>query len=344
MRFDVFIAGTGAYLPKEESVETAISQGRYDSRTAERTRQLGATVAEPGERAVDFAVTAARQALLDSGHQSDDVALLLHAVTLDSGILGWNPASYIQRELGLGERCFVSEIRNGCVGGLTAVDFAASHLFARPDLPAAVITAADCYPATLINRWQPGVPIVAGDGGGALVLSRTDGFARILSLASHTDPQLEGANRGDERFDLLQARYPINFGQRANEFLQSTMSEEELWTRTRAGMRAVVDQANADAGLKMSEIDYVVYTFSSYDLMLRACLDPLRLAVEQTTWDFGRRIGHIGAPDVFVGYDHLARSGRLTVGSRALLLCAGTGFVWTAAVIETLRQPSFSLT
>jgi 3-oxoacyl-[acyl-carrier-protein] synthase-3 len=345
MRWDthpLYVAATGTCLPGEISVAEALDSGRYTQAEAARSGQLAATALQDGRGAPDLAVAAARQALARSGYAPEDTAVLLYAVLFHAGLDMWNSAAYVQRELGLtGPRTFISEVRNGC-NGMGSVDLAARYLLAEDDQRVAVITAADCFPDPFVERWNtPG--LVLGDGGSAIVITKepTRAFARIRSTCSVTDPALEGLHRADSRFGPGQ--FPIDLGRRAKTFLGSLAPDvsQELMARREQGLVGVVDEALADAGAKMTDIAHVLYSFISRRQLARELLDPLGIEIERTTWEYGRRTGHMGNCDVFAGLNHLAESGQLETGQKLLLIGAGGGYVWTTAVLEVMHCPSW---
>jgi 3-oxoacyl-[acyl-carrier-protein] synthase III len=332
---NVYIAGVGVSLAAEVSVESAISAGRYSRAEAERTGYLAVTEATPDQRAPDFAVGAARNAIQQAGLHRDDIGILLHAVVLHSGIDIFNAASYIQKRVAT-SRCFVSEVRAASNGGLTSLVLASSYLVAHAECHAGLITASDCWSGPGIDRWQSAAWLW-GDGGSALVLRRDWGLARLVSTATTTDPEMEGWVRGDEEFGPFRhnALHPIDLRQRSAEF-ERRMPRDEVFRRIDAGLLGAVRQATAEAGSTLAEMSSVAIDFCGQRQMEHEYLRPLGMTIDQTTWSFGRRIGHMGAGDQFAGLHYLLESGRLCAGDRALILGTGVGFVWTAAVVEVL--------
>jgi 3-oxoacyl-[acyl-carrier-protein] synthase-3 len=340
----LYVAATGACRPAEVSAAEATGSGRYPPAEAQRSGQLAATVTRDGRGAPDLAVAAARQALRRSGYAPADATVLLHAVLFHAGLDVWNCAAYIQRELGMTDPgTFVSEVRNGC-NGMGSVELAARYLLAEDDERVAVITAADCFPEPLIDRWNSTPGMVFGDGGAAVIVTkeRSRAFARILSICSASDPALEALHRGDLRFGPGQ--FPIELRRRAKAFLDgmSRAEAEEVLARREKGLVGVVEAALADAGVKMADVEHVVYSFISRYNLGKELLDPLGIEIERTTWHFGSRTGHMGNCDVFAGLNYLAESGQLAAGQKVLLVGAGGGLVWTTAVLEVLNHPAWA--
>ncbi len=335
----VYVAGTGADFPRKKPVEEAIDEGLYDPKEAATSQQLSVTVADADNRAADFAVRAARQALQRSGYEPADIGMIGHAIVLDAGIPVWNSASYVQRGIGASRCDVVTELRSACAGGVVGLILASSYLETQQDHAAALVTTADCWPPDAIDRWRTVSGAVFGDGGTALLLSRDGGFARVVSTSTATDPELEALGRGNQSFGF-RGQYPIDLDRRAREFM-TTMPSATVWQRRDTAVRTAVDAATSEAGVKLSDIDFVVYSFTGRRVLNRECLKPLGLSIDRTLWNFGRTIGHLGAGDTLAGLNHLVESGRLHPGTRTLLIGLGSGMIWSVAVIETLAEPRF---
>ncbi|MGB6053531.1 MAG: 3-oxoacyl-ACP synthase, partial [Rhodococcus sp. (in: high G+C Gram-positive bacteria)] len=82
---NLYIEGFGSYLP-ESRVQAAamVAAGRFESVEHQKTGQTSVAVSNPdlGETAPDMAVLAGRAALQDSGINTDEIDLLVHAVVL----------------------------------------------------------------------------------------------------------------------------------------------------------------------------------------------------------------------------------------------------------------------
>jgi 3-oxoacyl-[acyl-carrier-protein] synthase III len=340
---DMYVAGTGASFPDRVSVESAIADGRCDPEEARQAEYLEIAVAADDQGAPDFAVAAARQALDRSGFAAHDVGNLLHAVVLHSGLDGWNSASYVQRQV-LAAGCVVGEMRGGCGGAFVGLELACGFLHAHPEIPAAMVTAADCWPQPVVDRWRSGGGVIFGDGGAAVVVSRRGGFARLLSLTTHTDPSLEQLHRGDA--SLLpfspQARSGSNSDlfRRVVEFFRSVMPVDEFLQRRSNLARAAIEQAVEEAGVSLAEVEHLVLPFDGAMTSRRDYIEPFHLKVERTTWEFDRRTGHFGAGDPLASLNHLVESRRLRANDRVLLVSEGAGWTLTAAVIEVIEEPT----
>lgn len=345
----LFLAGIGTYLPPATKVEQAVADGRFDSEDAEDT-QLE-SICEAGDEAPpEMAVVAARSALRRSGHQADDIALLVHASVYFQGLELYPTPSYIHREV-LGEHSALAfEVKNASNGCMTALDVAARWLSADDDATAALVTTADKVSLPALDRWNSDIGIVPGDGATALVLSRRSGFAQLLSTATVSDATLERLHRGDAPFtphpDPTQ---PLDLRLRKLQYL-GDVELDEFTRRFRTGLHACVERALADAGIALSEVARFVVPHFGRIVLQREVLAALDVDLDRTTWSFGRTVGHLGAGDQIAGLGYLvAESASLAgsagsaiqVGDYCLLLGVGAGFTWTCAVVRITEVPAW---
>jgi 3-oxoacyl-[acyl-carrier-protein] synthase-3 len=337
---DLFVAGTGSWLPPAVDVAEAVADGRYDPADRAANEYLSITVAGD-EAPPDMAVRAGRRALARSGIPPADVALLLHASLWYQGIDFWPAASYIHREvLGDVHQAPAMDIHQMSNGSLAALELAASYLAADPGRRAALVTSADRLAGPGFDRWRSDLRgIVYGDGAAALVLAR-EGFARLRSVVTVTDSTLEGMYRGDQRFGTApgHAGQPVDNRARRTQFA-ATADTEALGRRILSGVTDAIDRSLADAELKLADIAWAVFPNLGADTLRRAYLQPLGLDLAATAWEWGRHTGHVGAADQIIGLANLADSGRAAPGDRVLLVGIGAGFSWTCAVAEFTGRP-----
>jgi 3-oxoacyl-[acyl-carrier-protein] synthase-3 len=225
-------------------------------------------------------------------------------------------------------------------GSLAAVELAAAYLAADPSRPAALVTVADRLAGPGFDRWRSDLhSIVYGDGAAALVLARS-GFARLLSVATISDSSLEPMYRGDQPFGPVwgHAGRPLDNRARRQAFLAQT-TVADVARRTREGLTEVVDRALAEAGITRAEITWAVFPNIGLAALKSAYLRVLGLDVAATTWEFGRRTGHVGAADQLIGLSWLTECGRARPGDLVMLVGIGAGFTWTCAVAEFTEIP-----
>ncbi|MCU1470890.1 MAG: hypothetical protein JWQ39_2039 [Glaciihabitans sp.] len=334
---DIYVAGVGMYLPQAMPAAEAVERGLVDERTAQRTGMKSVCVST--ESGPEMAVRAARQALGQAGAGPDDIDLVLHACTYFQGHDLWAPASYVQRE-SVGNACMSLVVDQLSNGGMAAMELAVAYLEADATRRGALLTTGDRFCLPGMDRWRTDPGTVLGDGGTALVLSRSGGFARVTSMVTVSDPSLEKMGRGVDAFAAapLQARAPITLDDHRARLI-SELGMSELIDRLLTGQRAALDQALDDANIKANDIDWFVVPHLGHPKMAFQFFTPLEIDPALSTWPFGSGVGHLGAGDQFAGLAHLVRSGVLAPGQSVVLVSAGGGFAWTVAVLEILTAP-----
>ncbi|MFC3997677.1 ketoacyl-ACP synthase III family protein [Nocardiopsis sediminis] len=339
MRFgNLYIAGTGRHLPPPQAVADAVRAGLCERRAVWRTG-IESVCVSAGESGPEMAVHAARRALRQSGGDPAGVALLLHAGTYFQGHDMWAPASYVQRAA-LGNDCPAIEVRQMSNGGLAALELAAAYTLADPARERALITTGDRFARPGFDRWASDPGTVYADGGTALVLSSRSGFARLRSLVTVSDPALEAMQRGTDPFSCapLTARTPIDVEVQRRAYVAQAGLDTVL-DRIDAGQAEALKRALDDAGADLGDIDRFVLPNLGRARMTAHFYGKFDIDPDRTTWDWGRRIGHLGAGDQIAGLGHLADSGHLLPGHLCLLAGVGAGFTWSVAVVEMLSPP-----
>ena len=335
---DVYLSAIGCYLPETISAAEAVASGSYDADWAAEDG-IEAVAVEDELSAPEMAVRAGRQALSRSGLEAADISLLLHATVFRQGPEGWPSPSYVERFV-VGNAAPALEIRQGCNGALAGLDFARSHL-QIPGRTAVMITCADRFVAP-VDRWRSNKGMVFGDGASAVVVSRGPGFARIRGLATRSDSTLEEMHRGDEPLaHSVRQREAIDMGPRKAAFMRNG-ALARVRKRCDAQVTGAVGQALADAGVKMNDVARVIISNLGHKSLKQMYLAPLEIPLERTTWNWGRRIGHLGNSDQLLSLEYQLSTGNLHEGDIVLLVGMGVGFIWTAVVLEILCRPEWA--
>ncbi|MFJ9412542.1 ketoacyl-ACP synthase III family protein [Streptomyces sp. NPDC101227] len=327
------------FLPTAQSIESAVEQGLVPAGTAADYDLSGVAVA--GRIAApEMALAAAQEALKGSGVSAEDIGLLLYTGVWHQGPDGWGPQAYLQRHL-LGDDLLAIEVRNGCNGTFSALELAAGYLKAFPEIPAALVTASDNFGTRLIDRWNPGDGVsYLGDGASAVVVSTAPGFAELTSLCSATFSEMEEAHRGGEPLFPPNATTAtaLDYGARGAAF-QRKAEGDGSWVRLLLGHQRhnveCTERALEEAGVTAGDIRLVLI----HGMPRRAAASYLKIlgfSLEQSTWDFSRTVGHLGASDHMAALHHLLATHRLEAGDHVLLCGFSPGVTYKAAVVRIL--------
>jgi 3-oxoacyl-[acyl-carrier-protein] synthase-3/clorobiocin biosynthesis protein CloN2 len=93
-----------------------------------------------------------------------------------------------------------------------------------------------------------------------------------------------------------------------------------------------------EAGLELDQIARIAFNHASREVV-EDRLGPLGVQLERTTWEYGSTVGHVGAADQVIAFDHLLDSGAVGPGSHLLLLGVGPGVNIAGAVIRVHAVP-----
>lgn len=337
MRYDdIYVMGIGRHLPDPMETADAEERGLCARKDVWRTGIDAVCVAE--EAPPVMAVDAARQAMADAGADPSGIELILHASVHYQGHDLWPAASYVQREA-VGNACPAVEVGQQSNGGMAAIGLAAGFLAGRPAGGGALVSTGDRFALPGFDRWRTDPGTICGDGGTAMVLTRRtdtpdDGY-KLRSAVSVSDPGLEKLGRGTRPFSdaPLDAARPID-AETPREQAVSEMGFAEVLKRLQDGQVRAVEGALSEAGVGRSDVAWFVLPHLGLPKMKAQFFEPLGIDRERTTWDWGSRIGHLGAGDQIAGLGELVASGRLAPGERCLLAGVGAGFTWSAAVVE----------
>jgi 3-oxoacyl-[acyl-carrier-protein] synthase III len=339
---DMYAAAVGSWVPVPVPVDEAVA-GRLCTPAAVSDTGIEAVAVSICEAPPQMAARAARLAVERAELDPADVSLVVYADSHYSGHDAWVAATYVQRvAIGAHNPTLAVDVRQLSNGGLAALELAAAYLRGAPRA-AAVVAAAERYSLPGYDRWRSEPGAFLGDGASALVLSREAGFARLCSVSSWTDPELEGARRGDDQFGIapFSVHQPVDVGLRREEFIARLGLDN--WARlTSNGRRSSIELALAEADSRLTDIDWFVLPNLGWQRLRLEYLEPFGIDPERTAWGpWGRRVGHLGAADQFANVEFLLLSGRLRPGQRCLLVGASADVSWSAAVLEVCDRPDW---
>jgi 3-oxoacyl-[acyl-carrier-protein] synthase-3 len=338
---DIRIAGIGTADTELVDTAEAVDRGWYDAEERERGGLTSISVAG-STPAPDLAIEAARAALEESGHIATDIGGIFHTSVHPQGPDGWSAQHYINRNT-VNQPVMSAEIRNGCIGFFSSLQLATCYLDSMPDRQAVLLTCADNFGTPSVDRWRAAPKLfVLADGGGAVVVSKRHGFARLLAIDSISNPELEIRHRAGESLfpPGLTAGGTLNFGERIEYFRRQVM-DGTLPALNDFGsvLFDVVEKTLKDADTSMDEITRVVHDGYTRDALRDMYLDVLGVEEERGIWEFTRRVGHAGPLDQIRGLEYVWRNGGVSAGDKVLLISDAPGMEAACAVLEIIETP-----
>ncbi len=338
MRYEpaLFLSAPTAYLG--EAVETAseaVAAGRITALVAEKYGYEELTVSDlaPGEMAERAATDTLRAAAVRAG----ELDRLLHAWTHHQGHEFWSPAHYVAFRLGALQAVPVG-IQQMCNGGMAAVDAAAREMIADESVRQVLVTTGDRFSAPGFDRWGGDLGVCYGDGATAVLLTRTPlgRAARLLSSDTVAAVELEGMHRGDLPFtsaprETLQPRL-------TKQQFRSAHPAVDLAKTAHVALVTVIERSlvSADVAPADPRIRAVALPRLSRNGLNDVYRSGIGAACPAPVLDLGRRTGHLGAGDAMANLAEMLGSGSFRPGDLAILISAGAGFTWSAAVVEVV--------
>ncbi|GGY75551.1 hypothetical protein CP967_12655 [Streptomyces nitrosporeus] len=339
---NIFLAGTGAYIPPRVSAAEAVRNGSYDKERMESCGWRSIAVSD-GVSAPDMAVAAVRQAVGRSGLGPEEIDILIHSCAYHQGPDGWSAPHYVLRST-LGTPIPALTVDQGCNAFLAALEMATQYLLCSPSRTGALVSSADNFGAPSVDRWYAHRDAVLADAASAVVLSKRSGWAALRSVESVSLPQFEILNRGHEPI------FPpaLTTGRKLdmNEHLEAMVEElgpkaSEIGRDYAASGSKLIEQVTGEAGIGVADLSKVLHLGAGSPDFLESHLRPMGLDASLGGVDFFRDVGHAGAADVGLQLNHLVEDGQVSPGDHLLMMSAGPGIMITAAVVTVLEIPSW---
>lgn len=326
-----FLSAVSLYVP-----EGTDSQGR--------PKHL-ATEASEMQSVHEMVDCAARQ--IDASALSaaaDSMAASFHCGTLYQGEHFWPVQNSIQQSvLGRTSAGSATEIRQFCSGGLYGVMLADAVLQAGWAGDHAMVTGGDSifyfdrheYAASPATEGS-----LLGDSGFCALLSRTDGFARIVSASARSHNPSAGMMHGSAGSGIDDPRFPT---------LADWIARWEDYDRRGSG--TVADNAMASfqiaiatvtecierAGVTPDDIDWFAPSFIEPEYVTDTLAKQSLLRPTPGLRSYAAQFGHLTVSDFCVSLAYLMNNRIAKVGDLVLLFAAGN-FVNSAAVILRIEK------
>ncbi|MFH8407229.1 3-oxoacyl-ACP synthase [Streptomyces sp. NPDC018019] len=323
------VRAAGWHFP-ETSRETAALPEPADRTPAERGVLAGLGIdrirADDVPDGVSLATGAARRALAAAGLTAEEVRALVVVESRAPRTLLSSEATRVQELLGARDAVTFAVGGLGCVSIAPALLTARGLLAADPDL-GQVLVVHGSTPATP-DRYRHPVT-VNGDGGGALVLSRT-GPVRVLDCVQETDGRY---------WDLFEVAFRDVPSERWRERCKDpAVYSFQLAVQTRNRLSTLLDKLLARHGMTRGEVaGYITQNLSLGSFGFTE--ESLGITVLPACRDNLREFGHLGPNDVFFNlYTALERK-ELAEGDRAVLINVSPVAAWSVLLVDIGAEP-----
>ncbi|MGH1143303.1 3-oxoacyl-ACP synthase III family protein [Bacillus pseudomycoides] len=317
------IIGTGSYVPEkvltnrdlENMMDT--SDEWIQEKYGIRERRV---VSNPDEQNIsDLAYYAAKNALEAANLEAEDLDLVILA-SIYSDIKSPATACILQGKLGAKNAVAFDMNIGGCPNAVFAMTTALKYLDGKR-FKRALVVCAEIY-SRFIDWSYRNTACFLGDGAGAVILEACPKEEGILAYNLHTDGTKYNKAwwPGGGTVDVpLEKQTPHIEG-------------KEVWKFGHTATPNVIIETVQDTGLKMEEIDFVVFHQANVNI-IHNVMDMIGLPRERTYMN-NYKYGNTGGASALIALDESIREGRIQKGDNIAICSYGAGLAWGAMVMK----------
>ncbi|MBQ6998717.1 MAG: ketoacyl-ACP synthase III [Clostridia bacterium] len=312
------VLGTGAYIPEKVVTNDDLAQ-LVDTSDEWIMQRVGVKErhVSVNETAADMAAKAAKNALEAANLSGADIDLIV-AATISGETLSPTVAGMVQKAIGA--TCPAFDVNSACSGFLFALDTAVSYI-ERGTYKSVLVIGAERL-SKLVDWTDRSTCVIFGDGAGAMVVTKGDGYLASRLYTSGGDEVIEIPSfGGSSPFYKTPLKHPYIFmdGQETFKFAVNKIAED---------IKYVAEQA----GITLDDIDYVVTHQANIRIMDFAA-KRLKMPKEKFVINI-HKYGNTSSASVAIAFDELARSGKLKRGDKIAMCAFGGGLSSAACLIE----------
>jgi 3-oxoacyl-[acyl-carrier-protein] synthase III len=317
------ILGVGSALPLRimTNADMAKVVDTSDEWITERTGIRARHIAGDGETTRSLAVAAARKALESAQLTPADIDLIVLATSTPDNTFPAT-ATLVQADLGMvhGIAFDVQAVCSGFVYAMTTAD----ALIRAGQAKTALVIGAETF-SRILDWTDRGTCVLFGDGAGACVLQASEGHGNtddhgILASKLHSDGRyhnklyVDGGPSTTKTVGLLR------------------MEGREVFKHAVNNLASVVDEVMQAAGLKNSDIDWIV-PHQANRRILEGTARKLGIPESKVVITVDKH-GNTSAASIPLAFDEAVRDGRIKRGDLVLLEAMGGGFTWGAVLLR----------
>ncbi|HVE75964.1 MAG TPA: 3-oxoacyl-ACP synthase [Actinomycetota bacterium] len=311
------------------ATEISAKSGIPEDVLREKFGIAGKHIAATDEHVTDMCVSAAAPLLERNDPSEVDAVLYFGSHWKD--YLIWQAAPMIQERLGI--EGFSIEAVNVSAGAPIALKLASDMLRSDPSLRSILLVGAS-KESHLLDYSDSASRFMFnfGDGAAAAVMARGLRRNAVLGSSILTD----GSFSEHVRMQGGGSKHPataetVSAGMHRLGLVDGVEMKSQLDPITLKNFLKVSTEALERSGLEVDDIDLLLPIH-----MKRSLHDSIlvELGVEQGNAWYLDHYGHMSAVDPLMSLAQCSEQGKLSEGSVALLLAAGTGYTWAATVIR----------
>ena len=320
------IAATGSAVPRRvlRNADLERMVATSDEWIAGRTGIRERRVVDEGVASSDLGTEAARAALAAGGWDAADLDLLLVATCTPDMPLP-STACLIQRNL-KASRAIAFDLAAACSGFLYGLSVA--DLYVRSGTCRKALVVGTEVMSSVIDWTDRSTCILFGDGAGAVLLEPSDDDRGILSTHLHSDGDL---------WDLVcvpggGSRLPASAPMLADRQQFVKMKGNETFKVAVRTLEATAREALEANKMGVDDVDLFIPHQANVRIV-NAVMERLGLKKDRVFLNIDR-YGNTSAASIPLALDEAVRAGRISPGSRILMVAFGSGLTWASAVVK----------
>jgi len=320
------IAATGSAVPRRvlRNADLERMVATSDEWIAERTGIRERRVVDEGVASSDLGTEAARAALEAGGWEAADLDLLLVATCTPDMPLP-STACLIQRNL-KASRAIAFDLAAACSGFLYGLSVA--DLYVRSGTCRKALVVGTEVMSSVIDWTDRSTCILFGDGAGAVLVEPSDDDRGILSTHLHSDGDL---------WDLVcvpggGSRLPASAPMLADRQQFVKMKGNETFKVAVRTLEATAREALEANKMGVDDVDLFIPHQANVRIV-NAVMERLGLRKDRVFLNIDR-YGNTSAASIPLALDEAVRAGRISPGSRILMVAFGSGLTWASAVVK----------
>ena len=322
---EVCIKGIGAYAPSNivsnddlsKIVETSDEWIR--ERTGIRERRIS-----KGEDTSHIAIKAANLALERANMVGEDIDLIVLA-TITPDTFTPSVACLVQKAIGA-KNAMAFDISAACSGFVYGVQIAHSMMKNNSTFNNALVIGVETL-SKIINWEDRSTCVLFGDGGGAVVLSKEEGSAGIMSLYSKSI--------GDKSEHLVVDALPVinpYVEEKKDNYQKIYMNGQEIF---KFAVKAIIDGVNnvlEQSNLSIEDVDYIVPHQANFRI-IEFVAKKLKIDTSKFYVNLDK-YGNTSSASIPLALNEMYEENLLEEGKKIIIVGFGGGLTYGATLIE----------
>lgn len=319
------INGIGAYAPSLIVNNNELSKivDTNDEWIRTRTGIVERRISE-GEDTSEIAVKAALKALKRSNLKGEEIDLIVVATVTPDNYFP-SVACIVQKEI-KASNAMAFDINAACSGFVFATNIAYSMMKSNGEIRNALIIGAETL-SKAINWEDRSTCVLFGDGGGAMVLSRTDDkeskfYFYNKSVGEKGDCLYMGAEEVDNPF----------VANKIDKYHKISMDGGEVFKFATHAICKAINKVVEESGISLDEIGYIIPHQANYRI-IEYTAKKMKIPFEKFYLNLDR-YGNTSSASIPLALNEMYERNLLKEGMKIIVVGFGGGLTYGSALIE----------